>query len=236
MHARFKLYAMDERINYPEIEEFLRSVIKREEGFLSQLEKYAEERFIPIVQPETAALLKVIVGIHKPERVLEAGTAIGYSACVIARAMGSSGIVDTIEIDEEMAEAARKNIETMGLGSRIRVLQGDALEVMECLSTPYDLIFLDAAKGQYLEYFEQAMRLLKPGGLLISDNVLYKGLVLHDRKAMHKHRTIAAKLNEYLHVLCHDDRLETAVIPIGDGLAISLKKQVQGRQYGGVNE
>ena len=215
---------MDERINYTEIEEFLRTVIKREEGFLGELESYARENFIPVIQPETAALLKVLIGIHKPERVLEAGTAIGYAACVIAGAMGASGTVDTIEINGDMVDMARKNIETMGLDARVRVLQGDALDVMECLSTPYDLIFLDAAKGQYLEYFEQAMRLLKPGGLLVSDNVLYKGLVTQNRNAVHKHRTIAAKLNEYLQLLCHDERLETAIIPIGDGLAISLKK------------
>ena len=101
---------MEERITYPEINSFLRSTIKREDGFLRDLEKYAEDNHIPIIQPETAALLKVLIGIHKPERVLEAGTAIGYSAVIIARAMGTSGTVDTIEIDEDMAEAARKNV------------------------------------------------------------------------------------------------------------------------------
>jgi len=217
-----RIVTMEERITYPEIDLFLRSTIKREEGFLKELEKYAEENHIPIVQPETAALLKVLTGIHKPERVLEAGTAVGYSAIIIAQAMGDMGTVDTIEIDEDMAEAARRNIEKMGLGSRIRLLQGDALEVMECLSTAYDFIFLDAAKGSYIEYFEQAMRLLKPGGLLVSDNVLYKGLVAQEQ-VMHKHRTIAVRLKEYLRLICHDERLRTSIIPIGDGLAVSLK-------------
>ncbi|MGI6621664.1 MAG: O-methyltransferase [Clostridiaceae bacterium] len=215
---------MEERITYPEINSFLRSTIKREDGFLRDLEKYAEDNHIPIIQPETAALLKVLIGIHKPERVLEAGTAIGYSAVIIARAMGTSGTVDTIEIDEDMAEAARKNIEIMDLSKRIRVLQGDALEVMECLDTAYDFIFLDAAKGRYIEYFDHAIRLLRPGGLLVSDNVLYKGLVAQNQKVVHKHRTIAVKLKEYLQLLCHDERLKTSIIPIGDGLAVSLKR------------
>jgi predicted O-methyltransferase YrrM len=216
---------MEERITYPEIDLFLRSTIKREEGFLRELEKYAEDKHIPIVQPETAALLKVLIGIHKPARVLEAGTAIGYSAMIFALEMGAYGTVDTIEIDDDMAQAARKNIEIMGLSDRIRVLQGDALEVMECLSSAYDFIFLDAAKGSYIEYFEQAMRLLKPGGLLVSDNVLYKGLVAQ-KQVMHKHRTIAVKLNEYLNILCNEKRLKTSIIPIGDGLAVSLKRDV----------
>lgn len=215
---------MEEKITFPEIDLFLRSTIKREVGFLKELEGYAAKNHIPIVQPETAALLKVLVSLSKPTRVLEAGTAIGYSSLVIAQEMGASGTIDTIEIDDDMAEAARKNIESMGLSNQIRVLLGDALEVMECLNSKYDFIFLDAAKGQYNEYLNHAMRLLKPGGLLVSDNVLYKGLVAQNQKVMHKHRTIAVKLKEYLHQICHDDRLQTTIIPIGDGLAVSIKK------------
>ena len=95
---------------------------------------------------------------------------------------------------------------------------------MECLDTAYDFIFLDAAKGRYIEYFDHAIRLLRPGGLLVSDNVLYKGLVAQNQKVVHKHRTIAVKLKEYLQLLCHDERLKTSIIPIGDGLAVSLKR------------
>lgn len=216
---------MEDKINYPEITDFLRSVIGHETGYLKELEEYARLNHIPIIQPESAALLKLLVKLHKPSRILEAGTAIGYSACILAGAMGESGVVDTIEIEEEMADTARKNIETMGYGNRVRVLLGDALEVMECLNSTYDMIFLDAAKGQYGEYLNQVMRLLKSGGIFISDNVLYKGLVAQGEAAPHKHRTIAVKLKDYLYRICHDSRLETSVIPLGDGMAISLKKE-----------
>lgn len=215
---------MEDRIIYPEIIEYLRSTICRETGFLKELEEYASLHHIPIIQPESATLLKILVKLHKPQRVLEAGTAIGYSACILYDAMDKAGIIDTIEIDEEMADLAMKNINSMGYDECIRVLVGDALEVMECLNSPYDMIFLDAAKGQYNEYLTQALRLLKSGGLLISDNVLYKGLVAQIERVPHKHRTIAVNLREYLQQICNDDRLETTIIPIGDGMAISLKK------------
>lgn len=215
---------MEEQLRYPEVDVFLRSVIKRETGLLKELEEYAQANHVPIVPPETAAFLKVLVGLYQPKRILEAGTAIGYSAMIMAGAMGEQGILDTIEIDEDMADQARKNINRMGMEHRIRILGGDALEVMQCLTSPYDMIFLDAAKGQYTEYLPEAMRLLKNGGVLISDNVLYKGLVTINGPVAHKHRTITMKLRDYLFEICHDDRLQTAIIPIGDGMAVSVRK------------
>ncbi len=215
---------MEDKIRYPEIDDFLRSAIKRETSFLKELEVYAQCNHVPIVSPESAALLKVLIRLHKPKRILEAGTAIGYSAIVMAQAMDEGGIIDTIEIDDEMAEAARRNISIAGLDRRIRILSGDALDVMQCLTTSYDMIFLDAAKGQYGEYLPEVFRLLNKDGLLVSDNVLYKGLVAQDEPLPHKHRTIAVKLREYLDRLCCDDRLETAIIPIGDGMAVSVRK------------
>ncbi|NLM72983.1 MAG: O-methyltransferase [Clostridiaceae bacterium] len=187
------------------------------------MREYARENHVPIVSPETAALLKVLVKLHKPVRILEAGTAIGYSSIVMAQAYPDA-VIDTIEIDEDMATIANNNIREVGYENRIRILLGDALEIMQCLTSTFDLIFLDAAKGQYLEYLEHALRLLRPGGLLISDNVLYKGLVACEGTVPHKHRTITVNLREYLNKICNDERLETSVIPIGDGLAVSYKK------------
>ena len=215
---------MEDKIRYPEVDIFVRSVIERESGYFKELEAYAQLNHIPIVPPETAAFLKVLIHLHKPERILEAGTAIGYSANIMASAMPEGGNIDTIEIDEETAEIAQQNIRIMGLEKRIRVLVGDALEIMQCITSTYDMIFLDAAKGQYSEYLTEALRLLRTGGLLVSDNVLYKGLVTQVQPVAHKHRTIAVKLREYLYEICHDDRLQTAIIPIGDGMAVSVKK------------
>ena len=215
---------MQEKIIYSETVEFLRSAIKRDTGFLRELEEYARLHHVPIIQPESAALLKLLVKLHKPQKILEAGTAIGYSACIMSVAMDKPGIIDTIEIDEKLVDMAKKNIKTMCYDNCIRVIWGDALEVMECLNSTYDMIFLDAAKGQYIEYLNHALRLLRPGGLLVTDNVLYKGLVAQKDKIQHKHRTIATKLKEYLRLICSHERLETSIVPIGDGMAISLKK------------
>ncbi len=214
---------MEDKIRYPEIDTFIEKVLKPETGLLKTMREYARENHVPIVSPETAALLKVLVKLHKPVRILEAGTAIGYSSIVMAQAYPDA-VIDTIEIDEDMATIANNNIREVGYENRIRILLGDALEIMQCLTSTFDLIFLDAAKGQYLEYLEHALRLLRPGGLLISDNVLYKGLVACEGTVPHKHRTITVNLREYLNKICNDERLETSVIPIGDGLAVSYKK------------
>lgn len=214
---------MEDRIRYPEIDRFIRSMVKRETGLYKEMEDYAHSSFIPIVPPETAALLKVLIRIHHPLRILEAGTAIGYSALIMAEASDGSARIDTIEIDEQTADIAEKNIAKLGYNKKIKVIRGDALEVMQCLAAPYDMIFLDASKGQYNEYLSECLRLTVKGGIIVSDNVLYKGLVAQEGTIVHKHRTIAIRLKEYLDRLCRDPGLETAVIPIGDGIAVSYK-------------
>lgn len=215
---------MEDRIRYPEIDEFIRNTIAREKGIFRELEEYARANYIPIIPPETAAFLKILVKIHRPERILEVGTAIGYSAMIMASASETAHI-DTIEIDEEMASMAEENIRASGFEGRIRVIRGDAAEILQCLSTPYDLIFLDASKGQYPEFMPECIRLAKPGGIIISDNVLYRGLVTRRNAVEHKHRTIAVRLCEYLESLCSNPLLDTAIIPIGDGLALSYKRE-----------
>lgn len=216
---------MEDRIRYPEIDEFIRNTIAREKGIFRELEEYAHANFIPIIPPETAAFIKVLVKIHKPGRILEVGTAIGYSAMIMAEASGGRVHIDTIEIDEDMVAMAESNIKASGYGESIHILLGDAAEILQCLSTPYDMIFLDASKGQYPEFLPECLRLTKPGGIILSDNVLYKGLVAQKGKVGHKHRTIAVRLGEYLESLCSNPMLDTAVIPIGDGLALSYKRE-----------
>jgi len=217
---------LEDRIRYPEIDRFIRRTIARENGLLKDLEEYAGRHYIPIIPPETAALIKVLIKIHKPARILEVGTAIGYSAIIMAKASEGKAHIDTIEIDEDMANLAEQNIRQSGYDNAIRVLRGDACDILQCLTTPYDMIFLDASKGQYPEYLPECLRLLVEGGILLSDNVLYKGLVAREGQVEHKHRTIAVRLNEYLDNLCRHPLLDTAIIPIGDGLALCYKRRV----------
>lgn len=216
---------MEDRIRYPEIDEFIRKTIAREEGIFKELEEYAAINHIPIIPPETAALLRIMVKIQRPARILEVGTAIGYSALIMAAASKGKFHIDTIEILEETASLAERNIQRSGFGSNIRVLRGDAFEILQCLTTPYDMIFLDASKGQYPEYLPECLRLIREGGVILSDNVLYRGLVAQKGHVDHKHRTIAVRLGEYLDSLCKNPLLDTAIIPIGDGLAVSYRRE-----------
>ena len=218
---------MEDRIRYPEIDEFIRKTIAREEGIFKELEEYAAINHIPIIPPETAALLRIMVKIQRPARILEVGTAIGYSALIMAAASKGKFHIDTIEILEETASLAERNIQRSGFGSNIRVLRGDAFEILQCLTTPYDMIFLDASKGQYPEYLPECLRLIREGGVILSDNVLYRGLVAQKGHVDHKHRTIAVRLGEYLDSLCKNPLLDTAIIPIGDGLAVSYRREIE---------
>ncbi len=204
----------------PEITEYLRSHIVQKNDFLKELEELALKEYIPIIQPEVVQLIKVIFKTANVKNVLEIGTAIGYSA--INFAYFTNGKVTTIERSAEMADAARKNIEKCGMNSRIEVIEGEALEILSRITESYDCIFLDAAKGQYINFLPECLRILKPGGLLISDNVLYRGKVALDGFIPRKHRTIIRNLKEYIDEIT--EKLETTVLPIGDGVAVSIIK------------
>ena len=143
---------MKEEIIYPHINKYLSNILQHSDPLLNEMEEYAAKNHVPIIQPESASLLNVLCNISKPKRILEIGTAIGYSSIILSKSMHNNGIVDTIEVDENMAQKAMTYIERAGFERKIRILQGDAAEVLLCLSTPYDFIFLDAAKGQYIEF------------------------------------------------------------------------------------
>lgn len=217
---------LDNEITYPHINSFLADIFEQPDPLLNEMEVYARKAYIPIIQPESAQLLKILCHISKPERILEIGTAIGYSSIILAKSMAECGVIDTIEINEDMIEKASGYIKRAGFDKKIRILHGDAAEVLQCLSTPYDFIFLDAAKGQYIDFLPYCLKLLKPGGIFITDNVLYRGMVAKDGFIEHKHRTIIVKLKEYLKLLCRNDELITSIVPAGDGIAISVKTRV----------
>ncbi len=214
---------MEDRIVFPELNEYLRSLLPESEGLLKKMETIAKEPYIPIIQKEVAQFLKVLFSYDPPHNLLEIGTAIGYSAIYFLSIMAENGEVTTIERNADMVNAAKENFLKAGVSENITLLEGDATEILPDLEGQYDVIFLDAAKGQYMNFLPHLMRLLKPGGTLITDNILYRGIVASEELAPKKHITIARNLRKYLHEITHSPALETTVIPLGDGVGISRK-------------
>ena len=211
---------IDDSVASAEITQYLRSLITPNDEFLRHLEKEALDKYIPVIQPEVVQLLRVIIKTAGVKNLLEIGTAIGYSAINFARECES---VVTVERDEDMVARAKENIKEAGLSDKITVICGDALEVMSEDNGTYDMIFVDAAKGQYIKFLPECKRLLKSGGILVSDNVLYRGTVAKDGFIPRKHRTIITNLKQYLYEISNDKELTTSILPIGDGVAISRK-------------
>ena len=190
---------------------------------LEEIEKYGRENKIPILLDDTLEYISKILQEIKPKRILEIGTAIGFSAICFSKYLAEDGRIDTIEIESLRVEQALENIEKVGVQNKIRVLEGDALDILPYLTEEYDVIFIDAAKGKYLEFFEHALRLSKKGGYIIADNVLYKGMVQSDYNK-HKQRTAVNKLRSFIEMVLENERLESELVDIGDGLTISKMK------------
>lgn len=194
--------------------------------FLNEVERYAIDTGVPVIRAETQSLLKLLLTMKQPRRILEAGTAIGFSALLMAQYGGADCHITTIEKYEKRIPIARENFSRTELGSKITLLEGDAMEIMERLEDSFDLIFMDAAKGQYIHFLPQVLRLLEPGGLLVSDNVLQDGDIVQSRFAVtRRNRTIHSRMREYLYTLKHEPQLVTSILPVGDGVTISVKRQ-----------
>jgi len=183
----------------------------------------ARENHVPILQDASLEFIELMLTLAKPKSILEVGTAVGYSALCFSRHLEGGGKIVTIELNEEMVKQARENIKDNGMDNVIEVVHSDAYEYMKTLDEKFDIIFIDAAKGQYMKYLEEAMRLTKSGSVIIADNVLFKGRVLGDYNE-HKHRTAVNRLREYIKTVKEDERLDTAIVDIGDGIAISAVK------------
>ncbi|HHW56726.1 MAG TPA: O-methyltransferase [Clostridia bacterium] len=190
---------------------------------LEDIRKFAEENYIPIAKPEVAAFLNFIVKVKKPKKVLEIGTAIGYSAIIIANAYKNANIV-TIERDINLAEIAKENFKKAKVEDRIDLICGEAQEVLQNLTNKYDLIFVDAAKGQYIEFYKEIKRILNREGIIMWDNILYKGYVVNEKNVKHKRRTIVYRMREFLKILNEDKTLHTVILPLGDGVALNFKE------------
>ena len=213
----------DDSVASEQITEYLRSLIKENKGILKELEEKALKEYIPIISPEVAQLIRLLTEMTKAKRILEIGSAIGYSSILFA-GFSEDIKITTIEMDEERASQAEENIRRAGLEKKITLLKGNALSVMDDIEEEFDMVFVDAAKGQYNNFLPKCLKLLKPGGVLISDNILYRGTVAETGFIPRKHRTIIVNMKEYLKRLSEDEKLTTSIIPIGDGVAVSLKK------------
>ena len=169
--------------------------------------------------------MRTMLLMNKPKRILEVGTAIGFSALLMSEFMPQDGHITTIENYEKRIPIARANFQKYGKEDRITLLEGDAAEVLKTLEGPYDFIFMDAAKGQYIHYLPQIMRILTPGGVLISDNVMQDGDIIESKYAVtRRDRTIHRRMREYLYTLTHHEELQTSILTLGDGVAVSVRK------------
>ena len=216
------------------ITDYLLSLEPDESPLLEEIRGKAEEREIPIIRRETGALLRTLIAAIQPRAILEVGTAVGYSAILMAEAAPEGCSVTTIEKYGPRIAEAREYLARAGLEGRAELLEGDASEILKSLAGPYDFIFMDAAKGQYMGWLPELMRLLACGGMLVSDNVLQDGTILESRFAVERRdRTIHARMREYLWTIKHTEELQTAIVPVGDGVAVSVRKYAGGRATGG---
>lgn len=204
---------------------YIHSLESSESEIIEAIEQEALDTFVPIIRKETQSFLKVLLMMNKPKRILEVGTAVGFSAILMSEYMPQDAHITTIENYEKRIPIARENFKRAGKEDKITLIQGDALEVMKELSGPYDFIFMDAAKGQYIHYMPEVLRLLSKDGVLMSDNVLQDGDIIESRFAVERrNRTIHSRMREYLYELKHHEQLQTSILPLGDGVALSIKK------------
>ncbi len=207
-------------------QDYLDSLIPDRGEFLTELRRKSalEESYAPIVQKSTEQLIVTLLKLIKPKRVLEVGTAVGYSAILMADNLPEDSTIVTIERYKKHADIAVDNIFASGYEKKIKVIEGEAAEVLHWLDGSFDFIFLDAAKGQYIEFLPDILRLLKSGGVLLSDNILYHGMVEDEEKVERRKITIVKRLHMYLEEIMSNESLTTSIIPIGDGVALSVKK------------
>lgn len=203
--------------------EYIRTVLAPEKDErMRAIAEYADRHMIPVLLPESAALLEQLVYLKKPQKILEIGTAIGYSAALMLR--NCDGHITTVEINEDYAEIAKSNLSSLGYDGRFTVFLGDADDILPFMDGKFDFVFMDGPKTRYPVFLPHVKRMLRPGGILLADNVFFNGMVTGEGKIKHSKQTIINGLEKFLHELTSDENYSTSVLPVGDGMSLSVKK------------
>lgn len=205
------------------VSDYIRNLEKSTDSLLIEMEDYALKNKVPIIEVEVARFLEILVKLKKPKRILEIGTAIGYSSIIMHRAYPKSKIT-TIEIDEKNFLKAKEFIKKSNYTKNIDVIFADANDALEFIKADYDMIFMDAAKGQYINFFEKSVERLTKGGILVTDNILFRGLVAKEKNNVRRKNTIVKRLKEFLNMITNSEIFSTTIVPIDDGMAICYKK------------
>ncbi|MBP3728484.1 MAG: O-methyltransferase [Pseudobutyrivibrio sp.] len=203
---------------------YLNSLYPELSPVLKDIRREALEAFVPIIRDETVNLLQTLIKMNRPKNILEVGAAVGFSSCLMAEAAGEVTTITTIENYEPRIPIAKDNIKRAGKEKQITLIEGDAIDVLPTLQGPYDFIFMDAAKGQYINFWPDIKRLISDGGIVVTDNVLQDGDIIESRYAIvRRNRTIHKRMRDYLYELTHDKDFVTTILPLGDGVSISVK-------------
>ncbi len=208
-----------------EIVNYINRVQPIQDGPIGDLQKYAYENDVPIIDQETARFLGVLLDLKKPKKILEVGCAIGFSSIFMTQFLSEGGTIKTIDRFDVMIRQAKANFEKFGVDDKIELIEGDAVEVLESLDETFDVVFLDAGKGQYINMYENCIRVLNSGGLFIIDDIFQNGRIVADIETIEKRqRTIHRRMNELIEKINSDERLNSSLVPIADGVIIAVKK------------
>ena len=211
-------------ITYDYMSKYLKGLIGESEGIIKELEDFAQEHNVPIVREETARLIEFMVTTKKPKKILELGTAIGYSSILMALTLNGDVQITTIERDEKMVEISSNNIRKAGLENNITIMEGDCLSILENLNEEFDMIFIDAGHGHYCEFLPHCLRMLSKDGVIMADNVLFRGMVACNELMVKRKITIVKRMRKYLDMVSQDENLMTTVLPMGDGIALTVRR------------
>ncbi|CAB1243408.1 O-methyltransferase [Clostridiaceae bacterium BL-3] len=211
-------------VEHEYIKEYITSLIGSHSGILKEIEEYASENSIPIVHREMARFLELMINMKRPSRVLELGTAVGYSAILMSLSSHKKNHITTIERDKNMVEIARKNIKRYNFEQYIDVIEGDCMEILKNIREKFDLIFIDAGKAHYNHFLPYCLKLLDEEGVIVADNVLFRGMVASDELVKRRKITIVKRMREYLKIVSDDNKFITSIIPMGDGIAVTMRR------------